>query len=98
MNRAPARIFTFAPVSVFAADAAIAVNHMDYRIVVRGELDARFAYLFDGMRMERHEGTTVLEGPVRDRAQLHGFIDRIQELGLELLAIEQIAEPPEDGT
>ncbi len=46
--------------------------------------------------MERHEGTTVLEGPVRDRAQLHGFIDRIQELSLELLSIEQIAEAPEE--
>ena len=71
---------------------------MDYRIVVRGELDERFAYLFNGMRMTRLEGTTVLEGPVRDRAQLHGFIDRIQELNLELLAIQQIAEaPPTSG-
>ena len=74
------------------------MNDMDYRIVVRGELDPRFAYLFNGMRMKRHEGTTVMEGPVRDRAQLHGFIDRIQELGLELLAIEQIAETPEAGS
>ena len=71
---------------------------MDYRIVVRGELDERFAYLFNGMRMDRHEGTTVLKGPVRDRAQLHGFIDRIQELSLELVAIEQIAEAPENGS
>jgi len=71
---------------------------MDYRIVVRGELDERFAYLFNEMRMDRREGTTVLEGPVRDRAQLHGFIDRIQELGLELLAVEQIAPTPEEGT
>jgi hypothetical protein len=69
---------------------------MDYRIVVRGEVDQRFAYLFNSMRMERHEGTTVLEGPVRDRSQLHGFIDRIQELGLELVVIEQIAEAPEE--
>jgi hypothetical protein len=69
---------------------------MDYRIVVRGELDQRFAYLFNGMRMERDQGTTVLEGPVRDRAQLHGFIDRIQELNLELVAVEQIAEAPEE--
>ena len=71
---------------------------MEYRIVVRGELDERFAYLFNAMRMDRHEGTTVLEGPVLDRAQLHGFIDRIQELGLELLAVERIADTPEEGT
>lgn len=64
-----------------------------YRLVVRGELDPRFAYLFDGMAMERHEGTTVLEGQVRDQAQLHGLIERIQELGLELQLVEQVAQP-----
>jgi hypothetical protein len=61
--------------------------------VVRGELDPRFAYLFNGMGMERHEGTTVLEGQVRDQAQLHGFIERIHELGFELLSFEQVRPP-----
>ena len=61
-----------------------------YRLVVRGELDDRFAYLFNGMEMERVEGTTVLIGPVIDQAQLHGFIERFGELGLELLTVEQI--------
>ena len=65
----------------------------EYRIVVRGELDDRFAFLFNGMRMERIEGTTVLRGPVLDQAQLHGFIERIEELGLELLSLEQVVQP-----
>jgi len=60
-----------------------------YRIVVRGELDSRFAYLFNGMQMERVEGTTVLTGEVADQAQLHGYIERFEELGLELLNVEQ---------
>jgi hypothetical protein len=64
-----------------------------YRLVVRGELDARFAYLFEGMAMERVEGTTVLKGKVIDQAQLHGLIARTEELGLELLCVEQTAEP-----
>ena len=51
-------------------------NGAAYRLVVRGELDTRFAYLFDGMRMECVAGTTVLTGPVIDQAQLHGFIER----------------------
>ena len=63
-----------------------------YRIVVRGELDSRFAYLFDGMQMERVEGTTVLTGRVIDQAQLHGYIERLEELGLELLTVEQTGE------
>ena len=40
--------------------------------------------------MERVEGTTVITGKVIDQAQLHGYIERIEELGLELLAVEQI--------
>jgi hypothetical protein len=60
-----------------------------YKVVVRGELDDRFAYLFTGMQMQRVEGTTVLVGKVIDQAQLHGFIERIEELGLELLSVEQ---------
>ena len=64
-----------------------------YKLVVRGELDSRFAYLFSGMEMRRVEGTTVLTGQVIDQAQLHGFIERIEELGLELLAVERLGEP-----
>ena len=37
-----------------------------YKIVVRGELDSRYAVLFNGMEMERVEGTTVLTGRVSD--------------------------------
>ena len=61
-----------------------------YQLVVRGELDARFAYLFEGLQMKCLTGTTVLTGPVRDRAELHGFIERIEELGLELVSVQQI--------
>ena len=63
-----------------------------YQLVVRGELDDRFAVLFNGMELERVAGTTVLSGPVIDQAQLHGFIERIEELGLELLAVERTGE------
>jgi hypothetical protein len=64
-----------------------------YRLVVRGELDSRFAYFFNGMEMERVEGTTVLTGRGIDQAQLHGFIERTEELGLELLSVEQLSRP-----
>ena len=64
-----------------------------YRLVVRGELDDRFAYLFNGLDLERINGTTVLSGRVLDQAQLHGYIARVEELGLELVSIRQTAEP-----
>ena len=65
-----------------------------YRLVVRGELDERFAYLFEGMHMERTEGTTVIAGPVRDQTMLHGLFERIDELGLELVSVQQVATSP----
>jgi len=58
-----------------------------YRLVLRGELGESFAFLFEGMRMERLAGTTVLTGNVVDQAHLVGLIERTQELGLELVSI-----------
>jgi hypothetical protein len=69
-----------------------------YRLVVRGELEPRFAYLFNGMQMERVEGTTVVTGRVVDQAQLHGYIERFEELGLELLMVEQTTGPSQTAT
>jgi hypothetical protein len=65
-----------------------------YQIVIRGELDDRFGFLFEGMRMERTNGTTVLAGQVTDQAKLMGLIERIDELGLELLSVQQVATSP----
>jgi hypothetical protein len=65
-----------------------------YRLVFRGELGDRFGVLFDGMRMSREDGTTVLTGPVADQAHLAGIIDRSQELGLELVSLGPLDEAP----
>jgi hypothetical protein len=59
-----------------------------YRIVLRGRLSERFESAFDGMTLEHGPNRTVLTGDVRDQAQLYGLIDRLQEFGIELLAVE----------
>jgi hypothetical protein len=59
-----------------------------YRIVLRGRLSERFESAFDGMTLEHGPNRTVLVGDVRDQAQLYGLLDRLQELGIELLAVE----------
>ena len=66
-------------------------EYATYELVVRGELDERYGYLFDGMEMERTHGTTAFTGSVPDQAKLHGLIERIEELGLELLSVQQVA-------
>ena len=65
-----------------------------YQLIVAGELDDRYGSLFEGMQMERTGGTTVLVGTVRDQAHLHGLIERVEELGLELLSVQQATTSP----
>ena len=69
-----------------------------YRLVVRGELGEPFGFLFEGMQMDRVGGTTVLSGRVIDQAHLHGLLQRTQELGLELISLQQADEGPDDQT
>ena len=59
-----------------------------YRIVLRGRLSESFESAFDGMTLEHGPNRTVLTGDVRDQAQLYGLIGRLQEFGIELLAVE----------
>ena len=65
-----------------------------YELVVRGEVGDRFSAVFEGMRLERDRGTTTITGEVRDQAQLHGLIERMQELGLELVSVNPRKDPP----
>ena len=60
-----------------------------YRIVLKGELGDDFQVLFEGLRLERAGGETVLTGAL-DQAQLGGVIARVQNLGIELVSIEPV--------
>ena len=64
-----------------------------YQLVIRGEVGDRFAVLFDGLHFARREGVTTLTGPVTDQAQLLGLVERAQELGFEILSLEQLPAP-----
>lgn len=71
-----------------------------YRFVVSGELGERVASVFEGMRIERVAGTTVLTGDVVDQSHLYGLLERIQELGIGLVSVEPEVEvaPPRKAT
>jgi hypothetical protein len=45
---------------------------------------------FEGMALMREEGNTVLEGPVRDQAELQGLLQRVSDFGLTLLSATAI--------
>jgi hypothetical protein len=59
-------------------------------------LTERLGSAFEGMALEQGSEKTALVGEVRDQAQLYGVLDRIQNLGLELLSVEA-AEPVPEG-
>jgi hypothetical protein len=63
-----------------------------YRIVVRRELGERYALAFEEMEMETKQGDTVLTGEIIDQPHLHGILDRINGLGLELLSVQALPE------
>ena len=64
-----------------------------YRIIVRGELSARYVPAFEGMTLATGDGQTAITGLVIDQAHLHGLLNRIGDLGLELVSINPTPEP-----
>ena len=85
MRRAPSTTVTLVTVRTLGVDA------VTYQLVIRGEVGDRFAVLFDGMRFTRGDGLTTLTGRVADQAQLLGLVERAQELGFEILSLQQLS-------
>ena len=60
-----------------------------YRIRVRGRLTERLGSAFEGLALEPGHEYTVLVGEIRDQAHLYGVLDRVCNLGLELMSVEE---------
>jgi hypothetical protein len=61
-----------------------------YEIKVEGHLDPSWSSWLDGLTIETlARGETLLTGPIRDQAALHGLLNKIRDLGLPLLGVEK---------
>ena len=61
-----------------------------YEIRVQGMLDQGWSEWLGGLDVRPLDsGETVLAGPVRDQAALHGLLNKIRDLGLPLLGLEK---------
>lgn len=60
-----------------------------YRITVKGRLGADFAtgLSYDSTQEDDH-GNTILTGPLIDQSQLHGIINHLHDLGIDILRFE----------
>jgi hypothetical protein len=65
-------------------------GQQEYRVVVAGELGARYASAFEGMTVSAHDGITEMTGSIVDSAHLEGLVERIAGLGLTLRSLTPV--------
>ncbi len=65
-----------------------------YEIRVKGALDARWQTWFEGMTITASDDETIICGMVADQIALHSLLTRIRDLGLPLIAVNQIETGP----
>lgn len=59
-----------------------------YQIKIEGQLDGRWQDWFEGLTIiHTEDGHTILSGPIRDQAALHGVLKKITNLGLALISV-----------
>jgi hypothetical protein len=61
-----------------------------YRIVIRGRLGEHLAGAFEGLELESRAGESTLTGTFADQAQLHGLLDRLCDLGIQLISVNPV--------
>lgn len=68
-----------------------------YQIHVRvqGELPPTWSTLLADLAVAAEpDGTTLVSGELADQAALHGLLAAIRDLGLSLISVETVVEPP----
>ena len=93
------RVMTTHPASVNAgsADGERRVSEPTmYQICIRGRVTERLGSALEGMRLESGATETAFIGEIRDQSQLYGLLDRVRDLGLELVSVQP--QPAADPT
>lgn len=64
---------------------------MQYDLRVQGHIGQAWSQWFDNLRVqELEDGSTCLRGVLPDQAALHGLLNKIRDLGLTLLSVQQL--------
>jgi hypothetical protein len=66
------------------------VHPNQYEFRIRGRLGERLLSSFGGFDAEVVPPETILRGSVEDQAALHGVLQQIEALGLELVEVRQV--------
>jgi hypothetical protein len=65
------------------------VQSTAYTIIVRGILGERFASTFPDVAMLPADGRTRIETKPLDQSQLHGLLDQLRDLAIELVSVNE---------
>ncbi len=64
-----------------------------YEIKIEGQLGDRWSSWFEGLAISSdNNGDTLLSGPLKDQAALHGVLMKIRDLGLSLISLRRVDE------
>jgi hypothetical protein len=74
-------------------------HHLTYEIRVRGELTDALVAALQAMNLHIEQTTsdTILVGAFRDQAELHGALQAMHDLGVELVEVRQRSSWTSDG-
>ena len=67
-----------------------------YEIRIKGRLSDTLSERFEGFSSSVRPAETIMRGEVRDQAELHGLLDSIQSLGLELIEMRRLESNASD--
>jgi hypothetical protein len=68
------------------------VKSVEYEIRIKGRLSDSLSAAFEDFSMAMRPAETIMRGELRDQSELHGVLDEIQLLGLELIEVKQIEQ------
>lgn len=71
---------------------------MNYRFEIAGRVGNWVEEWFTGMVVKQQNDRTIVEGTVVDHAQLHGMLNKIRDLNLELLSAQKLDSINTSGT
>ena len=70
------------------------VGPLEYEIRVSGLVPESLLAEIEGVQVVVEPVQTVMRGPVLDQAALHGIINRLQRLGLDLIEVRRLTDDP----
>jgi len=65
-----------------------------YEIRIKGRLSDSITDSFEDFTAAVKPAETVLRGEIRDQAELHGVLEQIRSVGLELIEVKRLPDTP----